>query len=90
MSEVMGSADYLKGRKDGRYEQTCNASEEIIEKAYEFMAQDPRNVDEAKGIFYIIEGMLFSLSILGAPKKDVYYLQKASIRYYIRHVLHEN
>ena len=90
MLEVMGSADYLKGRKDGRYEQTCNASEEIIEKAYELMAQDPRDVDEAKGIFYIIEGMWFSLSILGAPMKDVNSLQKASNRYFIRHVLHDN
>ena len=86
----MGSADYLKGRKDGRYEQTVNATEEIIEKAYELMAQDPRDVDEAKGIFYIIEGMWFSLSILGAPMKDVNSLQKASNRYFIRHVLHDN
>lgn len=90
MLEVLGSADYLKGRKDGRYEQICNASEEIIEKAYELMAQDPRDVDEAKGIFYIIEGMWFSLSLLGAPMKDVNSLQKASNRYFIRHVLHEN
>ena len=90
MLEVMGSADYLKGRRDGRYEQICNAVEEIIEKAYELMAPDPRDVDEAKGIFYTIQGMWFSLSLLGAPMKDVNTLQKAGNRYFIRNVLHDN
>ena len=90
MLEVMGSADYLKGRRDGRYEQTVNATKKIIEMANELMDKDPRNVDDAKGSFYIIEGMLFSLSILGAPMKDVNSLQKASNRYFIRHVLHDN
>lgn len=89
MLEDMGSSDYLKGREDGRYEQICNATEEIIEKAYELMAQVPRDVDGAKGIFYIIGGMWFSLSLLGAPMKDVYTLQKASDFYFIRHVLHD-